>query len=121
MPLCVMEVQPKFLCTPTKMTVIFLTDEPYPVEVKPPLPSNRLVENARKNTTNNDSSNDIEKQLSESISEHYDGPKLYQVINNDLKVSLITDLSKAKNDRMLQRRFRHVFQDICESKWTTIM
>lgn len=111
----------KFLCTSTNMTVIFSTDEPYPVEVKPPLPSDVLVDNARVNTTNTDSSNDNHKQLSESISQHREGPELNSVTNTDFNVSPKTGVSKQINHHMLPRRFRHVFQDMCDSKWILIL
>ena len=98
------------------MTIIFLTDEPYPVEVKPPLPSDVLVDNARVNETNTDSSIDTT-----SISQYHEGPELNSVLNTDFNFCPKTDVSKQKNYCMLPRRFRHVFQDVCQSKWLTFL
>ena len=77
----------------------FWPDDPYPVEIKPPLPDDALVD-TRVTTTSNSK----------------DSP--YNTPNNLLeRTSSYCQATKHANNCMLQRRFKHVFHDMRGSKY----
>ncbi|CAB4022538.1 uncharacterized protein LOC113677719, partial [Paramuricea clavata] len=90
-----------------------LPDNPYPVEIKPPLPiDDVLIEKVRIKIRNlKDSSNDTQKELLESNSQHC--ATSTEII--DFKVSSKADISKQTNSCMLPKRFKYVFHDKCDN------